>query len=70
MCGLIRRKAVFESHLQGFTLYSHTLQLQYNTSDERTFTVLCSVNTAAHSLKLIPAELICSKYFLHVFVQN
>ncbi len=35
-------------------------------SDERT----CTVNTVPHSLRLITTELICNKYFLHVFVQN
>ncbi len=30
-----------------------------STSDERTFTILCTVNTVPHTLKLVTVELIC-----------
>ncbi len=33
-------------------------------SDERTFTILCTVNTVPHTLKLITVELICSQVLL------
>ncbi len=36
----------------------------YSTSDERTFTILCTVKTVAHSLKLVTVELICSQVLL------
>ncbi len=56
--------------VHSISLYSNYLQLftviTIHISDERT----CTVNTVPHSLRLITTELICSKYFLHVFVQN
>ncbi len=33
-------------------------------SDERTFTILCTVNTVPHTLKLVTVELICSQVLL------
>jgi len=33
-------------------------------SDERTFTILCTVNTVPHTLKLITVELICNEVLL------
>ncbi len=33
-------------------------------SDERTFTVLCTVNTVPHTLRLLTVELICSQVLL------
>ncbi len=47
-------------------IYLHiTLAVQSSSiSDERTFTVLCTVNTVPHTLRLLTVELICSQVLL------
>ncbi len=49
------RKAAYRLIYLHITLAVHSS----STSDERTFTILCTVNTVPHTLKLVTVELIC-----------
>ncbi len=55
MHGLCIRKAACRLIYLHITLAVHSS----STSDERTFTILCTVNTVPHTLKLLTVELIC-----------
>ncbi len=56
--GMSIRKAACRLIYSIFTLLTHYI---YSTSDERNFTILCTVNTVAHSIKLVIVELIYSQ---------
>ncbi len=45
-------------------IYLHITLAVQSISDERTFTVLCTVNTVPHTLRLLTFELICSQVLL------
>ncbi len=65
MHGTTIRKAVCRliyrvSHYLHITLAVHSSSI----SDERTFTILFTVHTVPHSLRLITVELICSQVLL------
>ncbi len=55
MHGMSIRKAACWLIYLHITLAVHSS----STSDERTFTILCTVNTVPHTLKLVTVELIC-----------
>ncbi len=55
--GMSIRKAACRLIYSIFTLLTHYI---YSTSDERNVTILCTVNTVAHSIKLVTVELIGS----------
>ncbi len=55
MHGMSIRKAACRLIYLHITLAVHSS----STSDERTFTILCTVNTVPHTLKLVTVELIC-----------
>ncbi len=55
MHGMCIRKAACRLIYLHITLAVHSS----STSDERTFTILCTVNTVPHTLKLVTVELIC-----------
>ncbi len=61
MHGMIIRKADLQAHLQYLYLHITITVHSISSSDERTFTILYTVNTVAHSLKLVTVELICSQ---------
>ncbi len=52
---MCKRKAACRLIYLHITLAVHSS----STSDERTFTILCTVNTVPHTLKLVTVELIC-----------
>ncbi len=67
--GLTMREVGLQAHLQGFsTTYTYNIITVHssNTSDERTFTILCTVNTVTHVVhpQLITVELFCSQVVL------
>ncbi len=71
------REVGLQAHLQGFsTTYTYNIITVHssNTSDERTFTILCTVNTVTHVVhpQLITVELFCSQVVLTctLFLQN
>ncbi len=68
--GLTMREVGLQAHLQGFNaIYTYSISTVHSsTSDQRTFAVLCTVNTVAHAVH--PQTHITVYSFFQLFTHN